>query len=110
KDGGNRFSGTAFGEFANSSMQGNNYTDRLKALGLTTPGNIIKNYDFMPRIGGPIAKDRLWFYLSGRRQVANTLVPGQFYNKNANDPNAWTYVPDTSRPAELHRAWQDYNA
>jgi hypothetical protein len=110
KDGGNKFSGTAFGEFANASMQGNNYTDRLKTLGLTTPGNIVKNYDFNPGFGGPIMKDQLWFYLSGRRQVANTLVPGQFYNKNANDPNQWAYVADTSRPAELHRAWQDYNA
>ncbi len=110
KDGGNRFSGTVQGNFANSSMQGDNFTDRLKARGLTTPGNITKNWDFNPGFGGPLVKDRLWFYLSGRSQGANTLVPGQFYNKNANNLNAWTYVPDTSKPAELHRKWEDYNA
>jgi hypothetical protein len=110
KDGGNRFSGLVLGNFANSSMQGSNYTDRLKARGLTTPGDIQKNWDFNPGFGGPLMKDRLWFYLSGRSQGANTFAPGQFYNKNANDLNAWTYVPDPSRPAENHRSWQDYNA
>ena len=110
KDGGNRFAGTAIGNFANSSLQGSNYTDRLKARGLTTPGDITKNWDFTPGFGGPIVKDRLWFYLSGRSQGANTLVPGQFYNVNANKLGEWTYVPDTSRPAELKRSWVDYNA
>jgi hypothetical protein len=110
KDGGNKYSGTVFGNFANDSMQGSNYTQRLKDLGLTTPGGIVKNWDFNPGFGGPIAKDKLWFYLSGRSQGANTLVPGQFYNKNENNPNAWAYVPDTARPATLNRSWQDYQA
>jgi len=110
KDGGNRYEGTVFANFANDSMQGSNYTQRLKDLGLTTPGGIVKNWDFNPGFGGPIAKDRLWFYLSGRSQGADTFVPGQFYNKNENDPNAWTYVPDAARPATLNRSWQDYNA
>ena len=99
KDGGNRFSGTVFGNFANSRCRATTTRDRLQALGLTTPGNIVKNWDFNPGFGGPIAKDKLWFYLSGRSQGANTFVPGQFYNKNANNPNAWTYVPDTEPAA-----------
>jgi hypothetical protein len=37
-------------------------------------------------------------------------VPNQFYNKNENNPNAWAYAPDTARPAELNRSWQDYQA
>ncbi len=110
KDGGNQFAGTVFANFANSSMQGSNYTDRLKQAGLATPGGIVKNWDFNPGFGGPLAKDKLWFYLSGRSQGANTLVPNQFYNKNENNPNAWAYVPDTSRPAALNRSWQDYQA
>jgi hypothetical protein len=110
KDGGNKYEGTVFANFANSSMQGSNYTDRLKQAGLATPGGIVKNWDFNPGFGGPIAKDKLWFYLSGRSQGANTLVPNQFYNKNENNLSAWAYVPDTARPAELNRSWQDYQA
>jgi len=110
RDGGNKFSGTVFADFANDKMQGDNYTARLKALGLTTPGGIRKNWDVNPGFGGPLMKDKLWFYLSGRSQGADTLVPGQFYNLNANNPNAWAYVPDTSRPAVLNRKWTDYQA
>jgi hypothetical protein len=110
KDGGNRFAGTSSFEFANDSMQGSNFTPRLQALGLTTPGGITKNWDFAPGFGGPLVKDRVWFYLSGRSQGANTKVPGQFYNLNANNPNVWTYAPDTSRPAVQNRKWDDYQA
>jgi hypothetical protein len=110
KDGGNRYSGTLSFNFANDKMQGDNFTPRLKALGLTTPGGIVKNWDFSPGFGGPLAKNRVWFYLSGRSQGANTQVPGQFYNLNANNPNAWTYAPDTTKPAVLNRKWTDYQA
>jgi hypothetical protein len=108
KDGGNRFAGTGSFDFANSSMQGNNFTPRLQALGLTTPGGIVKNWDVSPGFGGPLAKDRVWFYLSGRSQGADTQVPGQFYNLNANNPNLWTYAPDLSKPAVLNRKWSDF--
>ena len=60
KDGGNRFDGTVFGNFANDSMQGNNYTRRLKALGLTTPGRHRRRTGTsIPGFGGPIAKDQV---------------------------------------------------
>jgi hypothetical protein len=110
KDGGNRFAGTGSFSFANDSMQGNNFTQRLKDLGLTTPGGILKNWDFAPGFGGPLVKDKVWFYLSGRSQGANTNVPGQFYNLNANNPNSWVYAPDTSKPAVLNRKWSDFQA
>jgi len=110
KEGGNRYSGTVFGNFANSSMQGDNYTDRVKALGLTTPGDIIKNWEFNPGFGGPIQKDKLWFYLSGQSRGAYRQVPGQSYNLNANKLDVWSYAPDTSRDADERRSWVDYNA
>ena len=55
-------------------------------------------------------KDKVWFYLSGRSQGANTQVPGQFYNLNANNPNSWVYAPDTSEAGALNRKWEDYQA
>jgi len=110
KDGGNRFAGTGSFDFANSSMQGNNFTSRLQALGLTTPGGIVKNWDFSPGFGGPLMKDKVWFYLSGESRGANTQVPGQFYNLNGANPNSWVYAPDTSRPAVNNRKWTDYQA
>jgi hypothetical protein len=110
KEGGNRYSGTVFGNFANDGMQGSNYTQRVKDLGLTTPGDIIKNWEFNPGFGGPLKQDRLWFYLSGQTRGAYRQVPGQSYNLNANKANEWAYAPDGSRDADERRSWLDYNA
>jgi hypothetical protein len=110
KEGGNRYSGTVFGNFANDALQGDNYTSRVQALGLTTPGDIIKNWEFNPGFGGPLKQDRLWFYLSGQSRGAYRQVPGQSYNLNANNLNSWVYAPDQDRVADERRSWVDYNA
>src|SRR4029077_8372387 len=74
RDGGNRFSGTTFVSFTNNSLQGNNLTDDLKARGLPTPNSIKVNYDINPGFGGPIQKDRIWFYFTGRVNRADNYA------------------------------------
>jgi hypothetical protein len=66
KDGGNRFSGATFFTFSNDSLQGNNYTDELKAAGLGTPNKIVGNYDINESFGGPLKRDKVWFWFSTR--------------------------------------------
>ena len=31
-----------------------------------------------------------------------------FYNQNAGNANAWTYVPDLTKPAYSDRTWENY--
>ena len=80
-------------------MIGSNYTDDLKARGLTTPGSNTKIWDFNGGVGGPIKKDRLWFFYTLRDEGSHRTVPGMFANLNAGDPTKWTYVadPNTAR-------------
>ncbi len=99
KDGGNTFGNSTFFTFANQSMQGNNYTDALKAAGLATPTQIDYVYDINESLGGPIKKDKLWFWYSTRYNKSANFA-GIFANANAYNPNLWSYVADTSRPAE----------
>jgi len=108
KDGGNRFSNSTFFTATNQSMQGTNYTDELKARGLATPTKIHNLWDFNESVGGPIMKDKVWFWFSTRFNRANSYA-GVFENKNAFNPNAWTYVPDTGAPAENHGEVQQNN-
>jgi hypothetical protein len=107
RDGGNQVKGTVFGSFANDSFQG----DHSRARG-TFPAiraNLVKlNYDFNPGVGGPILRDRVWFYVSARAEHADQFVPGMFYNKNANNPNAWTVDYDLTRTAVQPRRWDVY--
>jgi hypothetical protein len=99
RDGGNRFAGSFYLNGANGSMQASNYTQELKDRGLGSPAELWKIYDFNPQGGGPILRDRLWFYLTERRWGNETSVPGMWFNKNAGDPTKWTYEPDLDRPA-----------
>jgi hypothetical protein len=66
KDGGNRFSGAFFGAWNDKSLQGDNLTDDLRDRGLRTGGGVDRIYDFNLALGGPIRRDRLWFFTSGR--------------------------------------------
>jgi len=106
KEGGNAVRGTFFGSGSTSGMIGSNYTQELKDRGLTTPGEYRKVWDFNLGIGGPIAKDRMWFYANLREEGSERTVPGMFANMNAGDPTKWTYVADQSRPAVVAASYR----
>jgi hypothetical protein len=106
RDGGNRFSGTIFGSYAGEDFVGDNFTGSdVQARGLTAPNKIKQNGDFNPGFGGPIQRDKLWFFASARYLFAENYVAGLFTNANANNPNAYQYVP-TTQQAILHQDQQ----
>ena len=99
REGGNTFNGTMFGSIATHAMQANNFTDALRKQGLRTPDAVKKLWDLNPGFGGPIRQNKIWFYVSALYSGSQLDVADMFFNKNANNPNAWTYEPDLSRPA-----------
>ncbi|HXH25342.1 MAG TPA: carboxypeptidase regulatory-like domain-containing protein [Vicinamibacterales bacterium] len=106
KEGGNRISGTLFAAGVTGGMVDSNYTDELRARGLSTPGQIRKVWDFNLGIGGPVRRDRIWYYANLREEGSEQSVPGMFANANAGDPSKWTYVADRSRPAVLAASYR----
>jgi hypothetical protein len=109
RDGGNIFAGKFFANFANHSMQSNNFTQELRDRGLGTPNTIDKLWEFNPGFGGPIKRDKVWFFWSARYAGSYQNVP-MFYNRNAGDPTKWTYEPDTSRPAGNKNTVTDFSS
>jgi hypothetical protein len=99
KEGGNTFRGGLFVSGTNEHFQGDNVTQELLDRGLKAGGTsrIKKLYDVAPTFGGPIKKDKLWFFMSARRMSNETYVGNLFANANAGNPNAWTFVADRSR-------------
>lgn len=82
KDGGNRFSGTFFAYGAGSGLQADNRTDAMKTgtTAIPKPG-IAYTWQVNPSLGGPIKKDRLWFYATYKYEDNKTYVPSsQFAN------------------------------
>ena len=67
KSGGNEFHGGATVEFYNKDMQVSLLSEEdLKAVGLTKPTGWNSWKDFSLYVGGPIIKDRIWFFTNGR--------------------------------------------
>jgi hypothetical protein len=112
KTGGNTFKGSVYESNVTQGMVGNNYTPALQAAGLTTPGKLYKLWDTNAGVGGPIQKDKLWFFVQFRNEGSYRTVPGMFANLNmgnANvlDKNSWLYAADTTRPAVSAGSWMN---
>jgi hypothetical protein len=123
RDGGNTFKGLLFVTGANGSMQGTNYStgsgtpcapaDSLQCRGLRAqPGALNNVYDINPGYGGPLVKDRLWFFGTARWNRAENFVTQNYPNKNfipgVTSPTllnatTLTYTPDLTQP--LRTTW-----
>src|SRR5438093_6411655 len=68
KDGGNRFSGSASIELTGPGLTSDNGNAALRARGLTGAPSVRKYYDVGGGIGGPIKRDKLWFFVAFLRE------------------------------------------
>jgi hypothetical protein len=107
KQGGNIFSGSFFISGSGSALVGSNVTPELQAQGLTVPLVPLKLWDVNPSYGGPIIRDKLWFFGTYRYQMNRQSVASMWVNKNAGDPNAWTYAPDFNQQAVDDGTWNN---
>jgi hypothetical protein len=105
KSGGNTIRGAAYVSGVSKGMVGSNYTDALRAAGLSTPGRLVKQWDFTAGIGGPIVKDRLWYYATARDEGQHRTIPGVFPNLNAGTASRF-YAPDRSREVRGAESWR----
>jgi hypothetical protein len=85
KDGGNQFHGSFFGGGSGGSnfWQGNNLDSRLATRGLAGQDKTVRIEDWDGSFGGPFKKDKLWFLLTGRKQVTETLAGASVYPDGA---------------------------
>ena len=97
--GGNAFHGSAFGSGAGTWAQANNLDSELRAVGISEPAALIKLWDISFAMGGPIRKDRLWFFGNVRDFGNHTGVQNLYANKYAGDAAHWDYAPDPSLKA-----------
>lgn len=68
KSGGNRFSGSFNTKYTRESLAQDLISlEDIEALNLEEPEKYVEHKDFSVTLGGPIIKDRLWFFGNGRR-------------------------------------------
>ncbi len=78
KDGGNRFSGGIKFNKSPASWQGDNLSDELKSFNVRAVDKVSNFYEFNAELGGPILRDKLWFFGAYRKArydkpIANTF-------------------------------------
>ncbi len=103
KEGGNTFSGGVNGLYTGTSLQSDNLNDNLRARGLRTVTSVRYVYDTGATLGGPIKKDKLWFFGSYRTWGNERQAAGKFFNATQSTP---FYTEDVSRPAYVHEFYE----
>ncbi|MDH5405299.1 MAG: TonB-dependent receptor [Candidatus Aminicenantes bacterium] len=76
KSGGNDFHGTTTFLYEPGSWQGNNVTPEMEDMGITTANPVEHILNFSPTLGGPIIKNKMWFFGSYLRYDINTQILG----------------------------------
>jgi hypothetical protein len=109
RDGGNEFTGSFFAAGTSDSLQSDNIDQELRDRGLISASKVKNNFEVNPAFGGPLVRDRLWFFTSGRVSEVNNYIGGALRNANAGDPNSFTYAPDPNFQGSRDSEWQSVN-
>ena len=119
KEGGNTFKLTVSGLYSDHHLESDNLTDPLRARGLTEISKTVKTFDEAVSGGGPVKKDKVWFFGAVRSWGMARRMAGVYWNKTQNvaltPPGAervvvlWT--PWTDRPLDrLSGRWEWYDS
>jgi carboxypeptidase family protein len=108
KAGGNRFSGSALANGSGPKLQGSNITADLNARGVSGAASKLKTlYDLNGAVGGPIKRDKVWFYGTSRYFTNEYYLASKYY---AVDPTTVVRANDTSKQSYGGTYTYDNNA
>jgi hypothetical protein len=85
KEGSNTFRTTLAGLYSNDSFESNNLSQELRDRGLLTSNKTLKLFDESGTLGGPIMRDRLWFFAAARSWGVIRNQAGAYWNKTQNE-------------------------
>jgi hypothetical protein len=123
KSGSNKLSGMYLLAWQDGAFQGNNVTPELKAAGFDPGKNKFTRYnDVSLDLGGPILRDKLWFYGAYGYNYSGLFIPGfislktneqvEYFTRLDNPTLKFTYQMSQNNKFELaqqfNRKWQPY--
>jgi hypothetical protein len=115
KSGGNTFRTAVDGYFSNGAMQGDNLNEHLRSFQIDNDAEVVNIFRIGAQQGGPILRDKLWFFAAVARWGSRVNQPGAYLNplqgKSGHPITATLFYPgqpgtpfentpyDTSKPA-----------
>jgi hypothetical protein len=87
----------AFASYAGEWSQGDNLDEELRSFGIVNLPALIKSWDTNFALGGPMLRDRLWFFGNLRSFGNYTARAGLGWNANAGQADVWDYKSDLTK-------------
>jgi hypothetical protein len=106
KDGGNSYRGSLAANFSNDALQADNYSTELQARGLRAPNSVKRLWNVAPGFGGPVVRDKLWFFGAYGTIGTENYVADMFVNRT---PAAWRPTLDRAEQAVDDQTTHDAN-
>ncbi len=100
-EGGNQFSGNWFTGFTPGNWQADNLTPLAQAQGIQQATGVSLIYDNNGAIGGPVFRDRLWFFSTGRWNGVNNEI-----TNSVNSDYTQGLDNNTIHSANVRLTWQ----
>src|SRR6185503_3455279 len=107
RSGGNLRSGSFFVSATGRKFQSDNLTPQLIEQGATAATPLSKAYDISGTSGGPIVRDRLWYFVNAHTGGSTRDSANVYYNLNAGEAQQWRYAPDVNRRAYSDRTFEN---
>jgi hypothetical protein len=79
KDGGNNFAGTYRFFGSHNKLQSSNLTDELRNAGIRAVNKLDFNWDSNIAVGGPMRRDKAWYFTAFELSQFNILVANVFF-------------------------------
>jgi hypothetical protein len=105
--GGNTTRGSFFASGTGEALQSNNLTPALKDAGLVAATPLTDVYDLSGTVGGPIVRDRIWYFVNAHTGGSTRASANVYYNLSAADPTKWLYAPDLTRREYSDRTFEN---
>jgi hypothetical protein len=107
KDGGNVVSGSVFLGGTDGNWQSKNIDDALRARNIASANGIAHIQNFNASMGGPVKKDKLWFFTSVRHMSSDETVANTAKQYILSDGTVYRTVLDQFvRDTSLRLTWQ----
>jgi hypothetical protein len=107
KSGGNDLHASIYASGSSEAFQSTNLTPALRQQGVAPATPFTTMYDVSGSVGGPIVRNRLWYFVNAHSGGSSQSSTNVYYNLNAGDAAKWLYAPDLRRLEYSDRTFEN---